>query len=573
MSAAESFRSGSKDLMLRCFTITHDLPKALHDDFKVYRQWFRQQKTPTGVDTADAPVDPMKTKSRRSELQRFMVWLLPPWNQRLREQWRVAEQKACADLASTGCKSISEPWFEFEVDKIVYLHFFKLFKECFKCEVPGWPWEEISPKDVTTQQDKNSSVYDRSLRKQTVAAITAEKNESAMEGIEGPATENPSAASSKLNPEAPTYEPNTEAPTSEQGQAPTLEQGANRGRVKRKTKYLSDSMFARGRGSHQSEIHHELPPQEDEFEWKDGDQMSSDQNNQILGTPGSQVTDVNQQDIQNDIFSVDRFATSKKGMDSSMFAPANAPTAPKITNATTLESMSNNGSDHQKRTRAWDRFYGRAEMVDPIVGPFEMQIWDYIPTEVYISEERLAQANIYLRDVQITFNRQNRRLIVGFAAQQGPGSVPARMEIVNVWQAVMQWMREVCSEIPSCLDDVVYRTLRQPATMPKGPYLRATTNVKEDAYNMPTRLREIGQEFPTMHEQLGPLLSDDFEKTRAGIENWLNHHLNPLRGLRAATADWLKICKSEDTAEVYKWSEQAGCIIRARASQSSTSDR
>jgi hypothetical protein len=99
---------------------------------------------------ADAPVDPTKTASRRPHLKQFMVWLLPAWSTKIAEHWRDAEQNACEDLASRGRKSVSERWFEFQVDRIAYLQFFNLFKQAFKREAADWPWEDIPYKDLAS---------------------------------------------------------------------------------------------------------------------------------------------------------------------------------------------------------------------------------------------------------------------------------------------------------------------------------------------------------------------------------------------------------------------------------------
>ncbi|KAF5963380.1 hypothetical protein FBULB1_13424 [Fusarium bulbicola] len=525
---------------------------------------------------ADAPVDPMKTTSRRRELKRFMVWLVPVWEPKLTQQWHTAEQKICEDYARSGLESISESWFEYEVDKAVYTHFLKLIKDnlssLLKSDIAGWPWNEISAKDVTTQQDKKSTVYERYLQKQKVAAIAAKKNESAMEGVEGPAAEKPSNGSNNLNPAAPAFEPSAETAALEDGEVPTSEQaqtlasdrGELRRRRNRKNKSLQDSMFAGGRGSGRSRGRggHRAPPPQDEFEWKNDDQMPSDQNNQVLGASGSEVTGVTQQDVDMDrlnrpLFEPDTLALTKKGIESSLFAPATVSRPPKITNEMMLESMSNNGSDHQKRSRLWEKVYGNMAIRKPIVGPFEMGVPACIPTQVYISEERLAKANdTYLRDVKITFDRQTRRLTVGFTGKQGPGSFPSRMELVSIWQAVKQWMQEVCSEMPSCLDDVIYRVLRMPTTIPDQSYQRAHDHVEESANVMPDRLKEIGQELPGLREQLRPLLSTDFIRTKASVQNWLNTQPKPYRAIRAATAEWLMACDSTDEAMVIEWSIQ-----------------
>ncbi|SCO55366.1 uncharacterized protein FFMR_12522 [Fusarium fujikuroi] len=538
---------------------------------------------------ADAPVDPMKTTSRRAELKRFMRWFAPFWKGKINEQWHVAEQKVCEDFARSDHKSISQPWFEYEVDRVVYSHFIKLveknFKQFLKCDIAGWPWPEISAKDVTTQQDMKSAVYERYLKKQKVAAIAAQKNESAMEGVEGPAAETPSVAS-KLNPAAPAFDPTAEADTSEQAQTQAVGRGELRRRKEQKTKGLHDSMFShprgqqatrgrgapRGRGGRQPRVHREPSP-EDEYEWKEDDQQPSDQNNQSLGSSGPQVTEVAQQDAgtTSPLFAVDTLALTKKGIESSSFAPAVNGPPPMITNETMLENMSNNGSDHQKRKRVWETVYGNTAIREPIVGPFEMKIPDCIPTQVYISEERLAKANnSYLRDVQITFDRQDRRLTVGFAAKQGPGSFPSRMEIVNIWQAVKQWMQEVCSEIPSCLDDVIYRVLRKSTTISDEAYLHSYGHFRDAANIMPARLNEIGRQLPALREQLRPLLSADFARTRAGIEQWLNNKPRPYREIRAATAEWLMTCRSEDEANVIGWCDWAKKHIQTAQGEEGT---
>ncbi|KAH7254258.1 uncharacterized protein BKA55DRAFT_567292 [Fusarium redolens] len=229
--------------------------------------------------------------------------------------------------------------------------------------------------------------------------------------------------------------------------------------------------------------------------------------------------------------------------------------------------MSDNGSDLQKRTRVWDRFFGSAAIQKPTVGPFEMKIWDYIPTEVYISEERLVEANSWLTYVQITFDRQDRRLIVGFAAQKGPGTKPARMELVNTWQAVKVWMTEVCLQFPACLDDVICRQLREPTTIPEEQYLQAIIEVKNNFNKMPTLLPEIGRQSVTMREQLGPLLSDDCEKTRHDVQVWLNSLPDKLLGLRAATVEWLTVCKSQDKGKILNWSQEAERYYRTQDSR------
>ncbi|KAG5759638.1 hypothetical protein H9Q72_012227 [Fusarium xylarioides] len=521
-----------------------------------------------------------------------MLWFAPFWKGKVNEFWTAAEQKFCEKLASSGRKSIGQPWFEYEVDRIVYLHFMNLVektaKNILKCEIPGWPWEYISAKDVTTQQDKKSVVYERYLEKQKVAAIAAKKNESAMEGVEGPAA----AASNNLNPTAPAFEPSAEATSLEDGEIATSEevqtQTVNSGQLPRRrgrnNRGLHDSMFARGhgsgrgrgsargsrrgRGTHQPGVDRQ-PSSEDEFEWKKDDQEPSDQNNETLGASGSHVTETTQEDVdmETPLFVVDLIALKGQGIESSSFAP----TRPHITNEAMLEDISNNGSDLQKRSRLWDKVYGNIAIRDPIVGPFEMKIPDCIPTQVYISEERLAKANgTYLRDAQITFNRQERRLTVGFAAKQGPGSFPSRMEIVNIWQAVKQWIQEVCSEIPSCLDDVIYRMMRKPTAVSDEAYRHAYSNFKDDAWNMPPRLREIGQQFTAMRQQLEPLLSADFGQTRAGIHQWLNSQPNPLRAIDAATAEWLMACNAEDEAKVFQWCEGAKGIVKERQGDKGT---
>ncbi|WKT41961.1 hypothetical protein QSH57_006767 [Fusarium oxysporum f. sp. vasinfectum] len=347
------------------------------------------------------------------ELQRFMVWLLPPWNKRLREQWHVAEQKACADLAFAGCKSISEPWFEFEVDRIVYLHFFKLFKECFKREVPGWPWEGISHKDLTSPQDRNSALYDKYLKNKEVAAIPAEKNGSAketseMEGVERPATEKPPAASGKLNAGGLSFEHPT-----------------NQGPESRQTKDLS-----RTGGSHRDEARtraqaRNLTFNGDEFERKHGDPILTGQNSKASTTRNPRSTTMSQEEANN---------------ASSSLGPYFPGTVYEVTKETLMEDMDGTGTDLQKRTRVWNRYIGPRAIEDPIVGPFEMKIWDFIPIDIYISEDGLARANLFYSDVRITLNRQTRMLIVVFAAQKGPGTVPARMEIINAWSDMKAWM-------------------------------------------------------------------------------------------------------------------------------------
>ncbi|EXM02029.1 hypothetical protein NOF04DRAFT_21615 [Fusarium oxysporum II5] len=432
---------------------------------------------------ADAPVDPMKTKSRRPELQRFMVWLLPPWNKRLREQWHVAEQKACADLASAGCKSISEPWFEFEVDRIVYLHFFKLFKECFKREVPGWPWEGISHKDLTSPQDRNSALYDKYLKNKEVAAMPAEKNGSAketteMEGVEGPATEKPPAASGKLHAGGLSFEhPTNQGPESRQTKdlSRTGYAGGFRERGSARGRDHSRSRGRRpGRGSHRDEARtraqgRNLTFNGDEFERKHGDPILTGRNSKASTTRNPRSTTMSQEEANN--------AASSLG-------PYFPGTVYEVTKETLMEDMDGTGTDLQKRTRVWNRYIGPRAIEDPIVGPFEMKIWDFIPTDIYISEDRLARANLFYSDVRITFNRRTRMLIVGFAAQKGPGTVPARMEIINAWSDIQAWMTEVCSLFPPCLDDVVYRQRILPCTIPDDGYLQAMAKAKRDPRNI-----------------------------------------------------------------------------------------
>ncbi|KAF5681708.1 sulfate adenylyltransferase subunit 2 [Fusarium circinatum] len=144
----------------------------------------------------------------------------------------------------------------------------------------------------------------------------------------------------------------------------------------------------------------------------------------------------------------------------------------------------------------------------------------------------------------------DRRLTVGFAANQGPGSFPSRMEIVNIWQAVKPCMQEVCSEMSTCLDDVIYRVLRMPTTIPDQSYQRTHDHLQESANVMPARLKEIGQELPALREQLRPLLSTDFIRTQAGVEIWLSTQPKLYRAIRAATAEWLMACVSTDEAMV-----------------------
>ncbi|KAF5247269.1 hypothetical protein FANTH_6526 [Fusarium anthophilum] len=88
------------------------------------------------------------------------------------------------------------------------------------------------------------------------------------------------------------------------------------------------------------------------------------------------------------------------------------------------------------------------------------------------------------------------------------------------------------------------------APPPDQSYQRAHDHLQESSNVTPARLKEIIQELPALREQLRPLLSTDFIRTQAGVENWLNTQPKLYRAIRAATAEWLMACGSTDEAMV-----------------------
>ncbi|SCO55384.1 uncharacterized protein FFMR_12540 [Fusarium fujikuroi] len=163
----------------------------------------------------DAPLKPLETASRRSHLEKYIVRVMPSFSKFIDVEWKKAESKICENLASERYMSVSEPWFEYQVDRIVYLHFFATFKAFFDRDVPGLPWEDITDKYLKSQQDKNSSVYVEYLKRQEsqaqksnpVEKSTLAQDTNEMGNVEGPATERRVLTSSKLNPRALEFRP------------------------------------------------------------------------------------------------------------------------------------------------------------------------------------------------------------------------------------------------------------------------------------------------------------------------------------------------------------------------------
>ncbi|KAF5979043.1 hypothetical protein FBULB1_5889 [Fusarium bulbicola] len=150
---------------------------------------------------ADAPVNPLKTASGRSNLQEYIAWVMPSWNKHIDSEWKTAENKVCQGLASASHKSASESWFEYQVAS--------------HRDVPGWPWEGITHKDLKSPQDKNSSVYGDYLKMHESdgqknnpveeSTIAQDKNE--VENVEKHATKSRVLDSSELNPRALEFRP------------------------------------------------------------------------------------------------------------------------------------------------------------------------------------------------------------------------------------------------------------------------------------------------------------------------------------------------------------------------------
>ncbi|KAF4943414.1 hypothetical protein FGADI_13432 [Fusarium gaditjirri] len=253
--------------------------------YKDFKSPFNKGRFPL----ADAPVNPLMTASRRSHMQQYLVWILPGWHERLDPEWKKAETAVCEDIASAGHKFVRESWFEYQIDRMAYINFFHMFKICVECEVPVWPWEDLSYKDITSASDKkNSSVYDAYLKMHATASSVVEKDDAAtewaltpgttdMEVVQEPAAQRPVSASRKLKSDTRvTGYGNIQDSRSRQtenlsafGERLSSARGRGRGRDRRRGSHRSES---RGRAQR-----HHAPSRDGDFEWKDEDLEPSSQ--------------------------------------------------------------------------------------------------------------------------------------------------------------------------------------------------------------------------------------------------------------------------------------------------------
>ncbi|KAF4947790.1 hypothetical protein FSARC_13885 [Fusarium sarcochroum] len=258
-------------------------------------------------------------------------------------------------------------------------------------------------------------------------------------------------------------------------------------------------------------------------------------------------------------------ARNTQGLQDSIYAD------PKIViNAETLtKALPTGGSAKQRREIVWKEYVGKMSFIRPVAYAFEMEIDQIIPSSHFLSEQELRASNSLLTATRVFFVHKTRRLIADFGQGFTPAHLGARLELLHLWNAMLEWSVQVYRKVPLKLSECI---CLEKTTFPRGvgddrPATRERAEAASSAAHTGQAIQGSVKLRDDLEIELNTLVKGSIKEIDAKLQTWLSSRPSLQREacVDIAVLKWLAKCEPSERQEVLRWREMAIASLRQLA--------